>query len=524
MLKEKIGINKEFLLIIFLLLIGIFIRFYLLGSIPPGLNQDEASTGYDAYSTLKYGIDRNGYHNPIQFISFGCGQYALSTYLTIPFISIFGLSPFSVRLTNAFFGFLSLLFFFLLIREISNKKVALISLFLLIISPWHIMMSRWGLDGNLFPSIFMIASYFLIKGFERPYFFPISYFLYALCLYSYGTAYFFIPIFIIAVSIYILKHKKVSLLNFLICSVIFILTALPIGIFFYINHYKLNPIKLSWISIPILTGTPRYNAVSSLFSVQFFQNSLLNFYNFIKMFLITQFDGLIWNSIPLFGHIYIISIPFLLFGVYKFFKDNLKFKSFNKNFIIIFWFIISILMAIVTKININRINIIFPPAIFLTGFGIYKLTKGKKRLLKSIVILYFLIFILFSLYYFLFYPKQVGLVFNESFDEAIEYSAEFKDKEIVITDNMIMPYIHVLFHLKIDPKLYNNSVIYSNPGASVQKVKSFDRFKFGIDIRSISLDKIYIFLNSESYLFKGKDFNFKEFKYFSVAIPQSEKL
>ena len=35
------------------------------GSIPPGIFVDEASSGYDAYALLHYGIDRNGFHNPV---------------------------------------------------------------------------------------------------------------------------------------------------------------------------------------------------------------------------------------------------------------------------------------------------------------------------------------------------------------------------------------------------------------------------------------------------------------------------
>lgn len=76
-----------------LFLLGAVIRILYIGSIPPGLNQDEASIGYDAYSILHYGIDRNGVHLPIHLIAWGSGQNALYAYLSMPFIWLFGLTP-----------------------------------------------------------------------------------------------------------------------------------------------------------------------------------------------------------------------------------------------------------------------------------------------------------------------------------------------------------------------------------------------------------------------------------------------
>ncbi|MEN3187139.1 MAG: hypothetical protein ABDK92_11055, partial [Atribacterota bacterium] len=95
----------------------IFVRFFLLGVIPPGLNQDEASIGYDAWALLHYGIDRNGFHNPVHFVSWGSGQNALYAYLSMPFIRLFGLNVFSVRFLNALIGCLSLFLFYDLMKN-----------------------------------------------------------------------------------------------------------------------------------------------------------------------------------------------------------------------------------------------------------------------------------------------------------------------------------------------------------------------------------------------------------------------
>lgn len=50
--------SRDFFLVLFFCLIGILARLILIGQVPYGLNQDEASAGYEAWSILNYGIDR----------------------------------------------------------------------------------------------------------------------------------------------------------------------------------------------------------------------------------------------------------------------------------------------------------------------------------------------------------------------------------------------------------------------------------------------------------------------------------
>ncbi|MBR5280514.1 MAG: hypothetical protein IKU26_06080, partial [Clostridia bacterium] len=72
--------NQYFLLI---LLLGIFLRVYQFGTLPIGLNQDEAFAGYEAFSLAHYGVDSAGYHNPVYFVSWGSGMNVLESYLAI---------------------------------------------------------------------------------------------------------------------------------------------------------------------------------------------------------------------------------------------------------------------------------------------------------------------------------------------------------------------------------------------------------------------------------------------------------
>ena len=69
------SISNRTTTIIFLVIMAVaaFVRLYKLGAVPYGLQQDEASIGYDAYTLANFGIDRNGYHWPIYPITWGCG-------------------------------------------------------------------------------------------------------------------------------------------------------------------------------------------------------------------------------------------------------------------------------------------------------------------------------------------------------------------------------------------------------------------------------------------------------------------
>ena len=115
--KEKLYKYAVYLILI----IGILIRIVGITDMPNALNCDEASAGYEAFSLLNYGIDRNGNHNPSFLVAWGSGQNALLTYLIIPLIKIFGLKTIAIRLPMAILGCVSLVILYLLLRKIKNN-------------------------------------------------------------------------------------------------------------------------------------------------------------------------------------------------------------------------------------------------------------------------------------------------------------------------------------------------------------------------------------------------------------------
>ena len=491
-------------------------RTYAFGDIPPGLNQDEASIGYDAYATLHYGVDRNGFHFPVHFKTWGAGQNALHGYLSMPFILLFGLSSFSVRFVDMVFGVLALFIFYLFVKEISGKNTALVATFLLAISPWHIMLSRWGLETNVFPPIFLLGNFFLIRSLKKNGYLPFSFFLFAICLYTNCTAFFIVPLFILAASSYLIYHKKIKLKWMLLSFLVLLIFSLPAFLFIIVNNYQLGSIETPFLSIPQLTA-PRWKTTSTIFSDQILEKYPFHFMVFTN-FIINQNDGHISMDIPPYGFIYPLSLPFALLGLIILFKDwNLR--MFNKCAFVIFWFLLSIVLAGLIFAIGYRINIIFFPLIFFTAVGIIYIKKMDRSIFFLIIAGYLILFAMFAHEYFTSYPDMVGPPFFESLGDAINHASNITSGKICVTGQVNMPYVYVLFYRQFDPDKFISTVKYSNPGAEFRGVSSFDRYYFGLDYcESVTDISAYVFHNSEANKFINGNFAITRFKYYSVAL------
>jgi 4-amino-4-deoxy-L-arabinose transferase-like glycosyltransferase len=135
-----------------LLAAGLFLYLYKLDGIPAGLYIDEALPGYNAYSLMKTGKDEYGKILPLVLRFYGSFNPPLYTYLTIIPVYIFGLSVFSVRLVSALAGLLSVIPFYLLLKNskiVKNKCAIFASAMLFVISPWLVLHSRVGYEVSL---------------------------------------------------------------------------------------------------------------------------------------------------------------------------------------------------------------------------------------------------------------------------------------------------------------------------------------------------------------------------------------
>ena len=207
---------KNKLALLLIITIAFVLRFYRLGDVPLGFHQDEISQAYNSFSILKTGHDRYGQLLLILFRSFGSYQPPIYTYLTPIPIYFFGNTIFAARSTSAFFGVLTVLISYFIVKELVKNRykesLALLTSFVVAISPWAIHFSRRVVEGNLGLFFFLLSFYFFIKSLKK-----INYIIPAAIVLGISThAYYserliaviFLPFFLLYFRKYFLKYKK----------------------------------------------------------------------------------------------------------------------------------------------------------------------------------------------------------------------------------------------------------------------------------------------------------------------------
>lgn len=180
---------KLLITLIVLIAFSSALRFYQIDKIPPGLTIDESSQGYNAFSLLKTGKDRYGQPFPILFRLFDSIQVPLYTYSTIIPVYLFGNSIFSVRFISALAGVILTLITFLLISKFENNRksylLAVISTFLVAISPWAVFFSRISTEASLGVALFILSIMFFYFSLMQRWFFPLATFILGLSTHTY---------------------------------------------------------------------------------------------------------------------------------------------------------------------------------------------------------------------------------------------------------------------------------------------------------------------------------------------------
>ena len=122
---------------------AVFLRFYQLGQLPPGLYRDEAFNGLDALKVL------DGQH--ALYFPDNNGREPLYIYLTAAAIVVFGRSALAVRFMAALVGSLTTLVTYKLAKTWFGQRVGLLSAWLWAITLWPVHLSRIGFRVILLP-------------------------------------------------------------------------------------------------------------------------------------------------------------------------------------------------------------------------------------------------------------------------------------------------------------------------------------------------------------------------------------
>jgi hypothetical protein len=464
--------SLHWVLVFLCFVLGTFLRTWDFIENPGGLNQDELGSVYEAFALWTEGTDRWGLSWPSYFPAWGSGQNALLTYLSIPLVAVFGPSVFVVRgivLASAL-ATLPLIYFFA--RLAFCRTTALVALFFTAVCPWHVMMSRWGLESNLLPFFWMATMVSLQLGF-RPQganvFRVLAPVLAAVSLYAYSVAAFSMTAFVgFAVLFFWREFAKCWRMWMVGLAAGFVL-GLPLLHFLLKNHvFKANLAVDAFVpwTAPLLPITRLAQLSGGTVDVV-----KANFFDFVGA---SFADGLVWNTLP--GHRPLPEVlSFLaLFGIVALFLDARR--GSRAGFIALAALLGASVPLFFFFVNVNRANGLYLPLILVAARGVAYLStdllKGVSNVsawwrkvtwvcagtsLFVLVALFASPSFLFAKDYFRTYSATMQSVFRAGVPEAILLAkslADAKQVSIFFDDSIFMNYIYVLATEKMTPSAF----------------------------------------------------------------------
>ncbi len=156
--QEGVRFSPWSLLVIAVFGVIIFFRFYQLNEVPPEMFSDHAEKLLDVSDVL------NGQYSI--FFPRNTGREAIQMYLTAAVAKVFGtgLSFLSLKIGTGLAGLLTLPYIYLLGKEIANRRVGLLAMFLAGVAYWPNVLSRVALRFALYPLFVAPLLYYLIRG------------------------------------------------------------------------------------------------------------------------------------------------------------------------------------------------------------------------------------------------------------------------------------------------------------------------------------------------------------------------
>ena len=474
--------KKSFILLAVIFFLGAVLRFYLLGSIPNGFHRDEVFLGYNAYSILKTGKDISGNFLPLHLASFLYTPAGYS-YISIPFIALFGLNEFSVRFASAFFGavtvlllyFVSILFFERVFPQKSHKQntVSLIAAFFLAISPWHINLSRTASVSTLVFFFILLGTFYFLKWVKlsKSLYLYLSYVGFFTSLLFYIAPYSFLPLLIpVLYFIYYkdLKQKrfKTNILLFL-ALIIFplIYTLLSPSLSLRARTVGITGGEIPKILSTQLIGEDGVMGTSPLIT-RIFHNKVVVYEN---IFLTNYFQHFSYDflfsdkgfpdryRIPLTGLLYLFDLPLLIIGIITLTATRKRYV-----YLLFSWTILSPVGSALTfddVPNLQRTLFLVLPIFLINSYAILWIWENISRpKIRSLILSFGAIIGLWCIIFYMHQYYVHGQLYRPWYrqDGYKELVNKVKDLQgnyhkIVVTNRESGPTLFFLFYLKYSP-------------------------------------------------------------------------
>ena len=470
--------NKKtlvFLSLIFFLAVGL--RFYQLGQNPPSLDWDEASLSYNAYTLLKTGRDEYGNTWPLSIRSFNDYKPPFYTYFTILPVALFGLNEFSTRFASAFFGSLTVLLVFFLVRQLflEDKRfgrqattLGLLTAFFLAISPWHLQFSRIAFESNVALFWTVLGTWLFLLGLKKGWPLPLAAAAYSAAMFTYHSSRLVLPVFGLGLVIFnfkkLFRHKRFVLLSIPILLVTAFLLWYSlrlgglqarfekVGIFSPVH----NP-GLIEKSIRRLERYPSFlNRLFNNRRVYYFKQIVKGYFDHWNLdFLYLKGDGQPRHHAVGMGNLYLWELITVTLGVFYL----LRYRPAG-SYLIWLWFLTAPLASSLTTGTPGSVRALgmLPTFQIFTSFGLLtfftKLKKvGVKKLWYRLLQLGTagLVVLSFVYYLHLYYrhtPQETSKNWMYGYKQLVEFVNQNADRyqQILVTTEYDQPYIYFLFY------------------------------------------------------------------------------
>lgn len=499
--------------LIAILILAAFLRLFDLGSIPPHLRNDEAALGYNAYSILQTQKDEHNFRLPIIFQSFGDWKPGLYIYATVPFIALLGLNEYVIRLPSALAGIFSVLFIYLIVNKLfKSKKLALISGFLLAISPWNLAFSRGAWEANL-TLVFQLAGvYFFLCGiFKKDFYLVLSSLFFGLTLLTSHGAKLSSPIIvIILISVFFKNVYRLPIKIIAVSIILGFLISIPV-ILSFVNGKTARITTLSIFSYPRSIGT-----IESILDEGREDKRSLTYFlyhneplSFVRSILFRWFshysaDSLFFigdvnpqHTAPSTGAFLLLDSIFLITG----FIALARLKEKRLTLLIILLLILLPLPSSLTieKIDFERSPAVFIPLVIVASLGVNRLKKYY--LLAAVFLVMYLINYTYFLDQYFIHGTKKNDAWQYGYKQVFEKISPLQNryKKIIVQQSYEHPYIFFLFYQRYDPLKYQSIAqevfVPNKEGKDMGLVKRVENIYFeDIDwsVKKPDTDTIYV--------------------------------
>lgn len=478
--------TKKIILILIIVLASV-LRLWQIGQTPLSLDWDEVALGYNAYSIMLTGKDEYGKAFPVVLESFGDFKPALYMYLIIPFLPLFGLSEAAVRLPAALIGIAAVFLTYFLAKELLKRTdIALVSSFLLAVSPWHVQLSRVAFESGVGMAFNLAGILFFLKGLKKPVLLSVSAVFFSLSIYTYQSEKLFVPLLLVVlIAVYWKKIISLPKKYSILAVFLLIFISFPITYFTFTNQNGLARAK----GVSIFSDT--FGLLKSNVKIlerekgnhdyigQIFDNRRVIYAKTIIQGYLSHFDLNWWfitgdavnrHHVPQMALMYVIESPFLLIGIYFLFFNNLFVIDKKTKLLLTLWILITPLSASFTTgvpHAVRTLNFL-PGFQIITAIGIvtaYLLINKKTKstpVKLGIPIVVCLLFIFNFIFYLNQYFVQQNYYYAKDwiygYQQLVDYlkPLESKYKKIIVSNRGYMDnsYMFFLFYQKYDPKKY----------------------------------------------------------------------